>query len=273
MMSCRIFIIIFFTISQIHNLNAQANTFVYQLDYKYKANDDKVEKIVFNLDIMRGESVFRSEQLKYSDSLAMKGLIGGVDMQYNNKQLYVYKNFEENKILKYVFVPLINNGVYTIPINEKLNWKITKERKVLQTYNCQKATTEYGGRVWEAWFTNEIPTQDGPYIFHGLPGLIVEIHDIAKDYFFQLVQIRKFEWINLYYAKSQSMITWGKFQKLQKDFYTDPFSNINRSDISQNDENEQAIKIDFKKNIEEIRSRIIKKNNPIELNYIIDYSK
>lgn len=272
-MSRHIFFIIFFTITQIQSFHAQANTVVYQLDYKYKANDDKVESIVFNLDIMHGESVFRSEQLKSSDSLAMKGLLGGVDMQYNNKQLYVYKNLEENKILKYVFIPLINNGVYTIPIIEKMNWKISEERKVVQTYNCQKATTEYGGRVWEAWFTDEIPTQDGPYVFHGLPGLILEIDDIAKDYSFQLIEIRKFKWDNLYIAKSQNMITWEKFQKLQKDFYINPFSNINRSDITQSDESGQAIKIDFKKNIEEIQNRILKKNNPLELNYKIDYSK
>ncbi|MEN2435780.1 GLPGLI family protein [Weeksellaceae bacterium A-14] len=267
------FFLSFFLMFQFQSFHAQANTFVYQLDYKYNENDNKVENIVFNLDIMQGESVFRSEQLKSSDSLTMKGLQGGVDMQYNNKQLYVYKNFEENKILKYVFVPLISNGVYTIPIIEKLNWKISEERNIMQTYNCQKATTEYGGRIWEAWFTNEIPIQDGPYIFHGLPGLIVEINDITNDYIFQLIQIRKFEWEKLYIAKPQSMITWEKFQKLQKDFYINPFSNINRSDITQTDESGQVIKIDFKKHIEEIQNRILKKNNPIELNYIIDYSK
>jgi GLPGLI family protein len=272
-MSYQFFFIIFFSLFQFQSFHAQANTFVYQLDYKYKENDNKVENIVFNLDIMHGKSVFRSEQLKSSDSLGMEGLLGGVDMQYNNKQLYVYKNFEENKILKYVFVPLINNGVYTIPIIEEFNWKISEERKVIQTYNCQKATTEYGGRVWEAWFTNEIPIQDGPYVFHGLPGLIVEIHDITKDYFFQLVQIKKFEWKNLYVAKSQSMITWEKFQKLQKEFYIDPFSNINKSDITQTDENRQVIKIDFKKKIEEIRNRILEKNNPIELSRKVDYNK
>ncbi|WHF51924.1 GLPGLI family protein [Chryseobacterium gotjawalense] len=266
-----IFFIIFFTIAQIQSFHGQSTSFIYQLNYK--TNNDKVENIVFYLDVMHGESVFRSEQLRSSDSLAVKGLLGGVDLQYNNKQLYVYKNIGENKVLKYVFVPIIINGVYTIPIIEKLSWKVSEERKVIQIYNCQKATTEYGGRVWEAWFTNEIPIQDGPYIFHGLPGLIVEIHDITKDYFFQLGQIKKFEWKNLYIAKSQSLITWEKFQKLQKDFYSDPFSNVNKSDIIQYDENGQVIRIDFKKKIGEIRNRILEKNNPIELNYKIDYNK
>lgn len=40
---------------------------------------------------------------------------------------------------------------------------------------------ESGGRQWIAWFTNEIPFQDGPFKFYGLPGLIVKLED-SEDY-------------------------------------------------------------------------------------------
>ena len=63
--------------------------------------------------------------------------------------------------------------------------------KKIGSYNTQKATTQYGGRDWEIWFTTEVPFQDGPYKFCGLPGLIVKAEDSKGDYQFELVEARK----------------------------------------------------------------------------------
>ncbi len=49
-------------------------------------------------------------------------------------------------------------------------------------YTCHKATTEYRGRKYTAWYTTDIPISSGPYIFEGLPGLILAISD-SKDHF------------------------------------------------------------------------------------------
>lgn len=71
----------------------------------------------------------------------------------------------------------------------KLIWDITTEKKLIGDYSCSKATTKYGGRVWEAWFTNDIPLVAGPYKFSGLPGLIIEISDVKKNYQFSLLGV------------------------------------------------------------------------------------
>ena len=55
-------------------------------------------------------------------------------------------------------------------------------------YSAQKAVAEFGGRVWTAWFTKEIPLSDGPYKFSGLPGLIVKLEDDKGDYKFDLMK-------------------------------------------------------------------------------------
>lgn len=74
---------------------------------------------------------------------------------------------------------------YEEPMNQ-LNWIIEDSIIKWKKHNIQKATTEYGGRKWEAWFTPEIPISEGPYKFHGLPGLILKIKDSKEHYVFVL---------------------------------------------------------------------------------------
>lgn len=69
-----------------------------------------------------------------------------------------------------------------------VKWEITNMMEKQNGYSAQKAVAEFGGRVWTAWFTKEIPLSDGPYKFSGLPGLIVKLEDDKGDYKFDLVK-------------------------------------------------------------------------------------
>lgn len=69
-----------------------------------------------------------------------------------------------------------------------VQWEVTNVVEKQNGYSAQKAVTEFGGRVWTAWFTKDIPVSDGPYKFSGLPGLIVKLEDDKGDYKFDLVK-------------------------------------------------------------------------------------
>lgn len=69
------------------------------------------------------------------------------------------------------------------------HWEIHDAKKKLLNYHLQKATTNYGGRQWTAWFTPQVPLSEGPYKFGGLPGLIVEMYDNQGHYSFELQQM------------------------------------------------------------------------------------
>ena len=77
---------------------------------------------------------------------------------------------------------------YLKPFN---NWKITGETSRIKDFSVQKATVDFAGRSWVAWFSPEIPISDGPHKFMGLPGLILKLHDTKNHHKFELVSIEK----------------------------------------------------------------------------------
>jgi GLPGLI family protein len=86
-----------------------------------------------------------------------------------------YKDYNKKKIQ---FRKFFNETPY---ISEEdfptFKWSVYKEQKTIQNYTCYKATTQFRGRNYTAWFTLDIPVQDGPWKFWGLPGLILDIQD------------------------------------------------------------------------------------------------
>ena len=58
------------------------------------------------------------------------------------------------------------------------SWTLTGEKKVTSGYEAQRATWQFRGKSYEAWFTPSIPISAGPNFFGGLPGLILELHNM-----------------------------------------------------------------------------------------------
>lgn len=97
-----------------------------------------------------------------------------------------------------------------------VNWTMTDETKEILGYQTQKATTTFAGRDYEAWFTMEIPIPGGPYVFHGLPGLIVELSDTENHYHFMMESIEKLEEPKIWELPKSKELSKGKVVKLQK---------------------------------------------------------
>jgi hypothetical protein len=66
-----------------------------------------------------------------------------------------------------------------------------------------------------AWFTLSVPIPDGPYLFCGLPGLIVELYDMRKDYHFKLKSLEKLEKPKTWTVQDPDTITKAKFKDLK----------------------------------------------------------
>lgn len=95
---------------------------------------------------------------------------------------FIYKNYPEGKVTETAYFEM-QDWRYEEEW-EKPEWEISDESKEIIGYQCFKATTDYRGRRWTAWFTPEIPVQDGPWKLCGLPGLILEASDNHREFHF-----------------------------------------------------------------------------------------
>jgi GLPGLI family protein len=105
-----------------------------------------------------------------------------------------------------------------------INWEIKNDTVTILSYLCQKATATFKGRAYEAWFTNDIPTNNGPWKFGGLPGLILKVGDVKQQVLFECVGIerpKQLELIKLYSLK-YTQITYKKLDKLFRRFLCNP---------------------------------------------------
>lgn len=74
--------------------------------------------------------------------------------------------------------------------SETIKWTITNELKEFNGYKCRKAISENDPEIY-VWFTTDIAIDAGPYIYYGLPGLVLE-----SNSFFQSVNATKVMYTN-----------------------------------------------------------------------------
>ena len=228
------------------NAQVTANRFFYELTFKPKKDSVKVDKVMAILDIVPEKSIYRDYTWVAQDSIlkveveAMQK--AGVFKDLTNSMKMPKFGFKVEKIypdMKVIFEEGMQNGFtpmklgYVDPI--KFDWKILPEKVKIGEYNTQKATTEFGGRTWNAWFSTDLPFQDGPYKFYGLPGLIVKIEDDGKNYSWELKGNKKVEnFKELSYietmmggdATKRVDVSREKFETTLADFKKDPFATI-----------------------------------------------
>lgn len=105
------------------------------------------------------------------------------------KDSYESVNLEEKKNIS---ITNIKNQNYKIIEDlPKMDWKLSKgaESKIISQFVCNKASLNFRGRNYIAWYTPYVSIPFGPWKFYGLPGLILEIYDVNNDYHWTLEKI------------------------------------------------------------------------------------
>ncbi|SDD30083.1 GLPGLI family protein [Algoriphagus faecimaris] len=235
-------------------LFAQNNNFAffYEMEYSRDTTDLELkEKELMVLWRMGDSSLFQSysgyqkdsvyaiylNQAKQNDKLGKEA--GSIDLTQMLQQMAKYpaakvqykvlKSGEDGDIRQYRKL-FKNEYVFSEP-SDNLAWKFTDGAKEILGFDCQLARVSYSGREYFAWFTPEIPFNDGPYIFGGLPGLILELYDADCHYNFKLVGVENRE-VDFSKQLSDKAIEIDKFRffRLEDEFRDNPLSQMSESD-------------------------------------------
>lgn len=176
----------------------------FEVIYKMRMYPDTLSKInsdeeYLSLLINNNKSLFKSTQKAKSDSIM---LAIGKQQFANPVNGKVMLNMEKVPSVKFksevfndvgrlmVYKELLRNR-FSYPLEDPIIWETENETKIINTYKCKKAVGEYKGRNYVVWYTEAIPIPEGPYVFKGLPGLVLEVYDV-KDYVnFSIVSFKK----------------------------------------------------------------------------------
>ncbi len=170
----------------------------YRITYDGKwVNNSSIKPYIYTGSEMRldiGEKVTcfydRTKQVK--DSLmSVKAQSGNYDFSDLPKggrfPFSYYKNYPaEGKSIQIEAV-----GTENYQCTEKTeipDWQIVPDSTAdIIGYHCQMAKTKFKGRTWHAWYTEDIPMQEGPWKLCGLPGLILKAYDENQEYVFSAI--------------------------------------------------------------------------------------
>lgn len=111
------------------------------------------------------------------------------DRLHKKMRTYIYKNYPEDKMTITDGVAL-QDYTYEDSLNIQ-NWEIKDSVKTIMGYDTKMAECYFRGRHWTAWFTEEIPVNNGPWKLGNLPGLIMQAYDDGMQYHFLIVGLQR----------------------------------------------------------------------------------
>ncbi|WP_226064548.1 GLPGLI family protein [Kaistella polysaccharea] len=269
----KIILLGFFTAFTI--INAQFNRFVYEFKFVRDTISKNSFTNILHLDTDGETAKFYYQELYELDSVqkATKNSAGSISF---SKSIMLKRKVNSFKNSNFVSV---DTDYFNYESTDILQWKILPDLKSYKNFILQKATTNFGGRKWIAWFSKDIPINEGPYKFHGLPGLIFQIEDEQHYFSFNLIEIKKvFEstnterFLETNFGKKALPITFNKYQKLLLNAFHNPYSEIRNKLAKGEDYSFSAYDREIKtvQDLDELRKiiqeEILRNNNPIEKN-------
>lgn len=168
------------------------------------------------------DSVYAEDRAKGASQDKMNEHLNSMPM--GKVQWKLFKNYPNKGICS--LLEALGNNRYCCA--EKIvfpDWKICADSvTMILGYQCHLATALYKGRKWSAWYAEDIPVGDGPWLLGGLPGLVLRAYDSQRQYVFEatgMEQMKKDIDI-LYKGEKYEPIERKVLHKLYARYYADP---------------------------------------------------
>ena len=203
---------------------AQTNRFFYELQFRQDSTMEYRNSIMV-LDVNTESVKFYDKDLLDKDSINIsKSGISEYRTNTKTDQLVIRKRNSSKNSWYRDF-----KEYFVVNTNDAMQWKLYKETKNYNGYQLQKATTNFGGRKWTAWFAKDVEISEGPYKFRGLPGLIFLLNDSENNFVYKLVKNVKLNstyntsnFLENHYDQKPLTVKNEIFNKYLVDFYENP---------------------------------------------------
>lgn len=216
-----------------------------QVKYELKFMPDTLERDKFKTQTMvlrmntKGISVYQEYGKFRSDSVtAARTRNGKIKLSDTNEAIKyqtkardyitIAKSWpEKHKILVRELMGLDGTFYYTEDKTD-FGWEVDfTQTKEIGGYTCHSAKGSYAGRDYQAWFTPEIPISDGPWLFCGLPGLILEVSSLDKEFLYTCMSIQAGTGpVSLRSLDTAFKTTRERFLKAKERYKVDPAAGV-----------------------------------------------
>lgn len=194
-----------------------------ETDYRVLEIGEKGISRFYSDNRRRMDSVIVEISKKGASQLDMRNILSDNGISSSGDQKDVFKNYPAGKITVTDRIAS-TDYLYEEPVEDvQIQWKMEAgtTREIL-SYACQKATADFRGRHYEAWFAPDLPINNGPWKFSGLPGLILAVEDADKNFSFQAIGIEN-STLPIQFSKKDYIKTARKeMDKIQKRFAENP---------------------------------------------------
>ncbi len=202
--------------SKVHVL-IKTEGFNEKMKEKFKSGYDASSRKQHVLEFNKNQSLFtEKKEVNINPSRGMRSNPKGPSLMINfpgnyYKDLTTKTYVNQKEFFGKQFI--IRNTLKTI------NWKKENEIKTIGKYTCFKATTrtiKENGVTTDvvAWYTIDIPVQEGPGKYWGLPGLILEVQTEDVIYTCTKIMLNQTSSNTIKIPKKGKKISSTKFEKL-----------------------------------------------------------
>ena len=114
-------------------------------------------------------------------------------------------------------------------------WSLQSDSiREIMGYTCHLASAFYKGRLWSAWYAEDIPIDDGPWKLRGLPGLILRAEDSQRHYVIYALGLKQVDGSETIRYKSGDFnagekVSMKQLAELRKRYYADMAGFINNT--------------------------------------------
>lgn len=222
---------------------AQNQRFMYQYSYAIDSlHKDSIQTELMLLDVTPEGSKYYSKAKHDSDSIVQaslkkqisRGSFSSIKIEKSYKGEINYSVEKQYPQYKVYLLTRVGQDFKVLDARP-MQWKILPEQKKIGQWNTQKASLDFAGRHWIAWFTTDIPLPEGPYKFHGLPGLIVKISSQDNTHSMELkgvidlppqVVSEEEGGSNVFFARKPLEISQKQFAKQVEKYRKDPAAGL-----------------------------------------------